>query len=80
MKHVDRTGLYLLVLICILNTCGVESEHEQIQRDLNATKNQLEYAIELLEGGEPRVKTELDCSRSTDEIIDCRPEENESNE
>ena len=75
MNHVDRTGLYLLVIICVLNTCGVESEHEQIQRDLDTTKDQLEYAIHLLEGGKSRTVTELDCSRSTDEIIDCRPEE-----
>lgn len=73
MKHIDRTGLYLLVIICIMNTCGVESEHKQIQRDLDATQNQLKYAIHLLEGGEPRTVTELDCSRSTDKIIDCRP-------
>ncbi len=73
MKSVDRTGLYLLVIICILNTCGIESEHEQIQRDISATKHQLKYAIHLLEGGTPHEEVELDCSRSTNEIIDCRP-------
>lgn len=77
MKHVDRTGLYLLVIICILNTCGVESEHRRIQREVDATKNRLEYAIELLEADKPRVVRELDCSRSTDEIIDCRPQESQ---
>ena len=75
MKHVDRTGLYLLVIICIMNTCDTDGDHNRIQRDLNETKDQLEYTIHLLEGGEPRTETKLDCSRSTDEIIDCRPEE-----
>lgn len=77
MKSIDRTGLYLLVIICVLNTCGVESEHEQIQRNLDATQHRLEYAIRLLKGGAPSEVVELDCSRSTDEIIDCRPRENQ---
>ena len=77
MKNVDRTGLYLLVIICIMNTCGADGDHNRIQRDLDATKHQLDYAIHLLEGGEPHEEVELDCSRSTDEIIDCRPLENQ---
>ena len=77
MNHVDRTGLYLLVIICVLNTCGVESEHDQIQRDLDATQHRLEYAIYLLEGGAPYEVIELDCTQSTDEIVDCRPQENQ---
>lgn len=64
-----------MVFFCLLNTCGGDDQRIAIQKDLDATKNQLEYAIELLEGGEPRTATELDCSRSTDEMIDCRPVE-----
>jgi len=77
MKNVDRTGLYLLVIICIMNTCGTNGEHSRIQRDLDATKNQLEYVVHLLEGGEPRTVTELDCSGSTDAMISCRPTESQ---
>lgn len=75
MKYVERPGLYIMVFFCLLNTCGGDDQRIAIQKDLDATKNQLEYAIELLEGGEPRTATELDCSRSTDEMIDCRPVE-----
>lgn len=66
MNHVDRTGLYLLVIICIMNTCNTDEDHNRTQRDLDETNNQLEYAIHLLEGGEPRTETELDYKRNSE--------------
>ena len=71
----SRPGLYILVICCLLNTCGGNQQRIAIQEELEITKTNLNYAIHLLEGGEPRVATELDCSRSTEEIIDCRPVE-----
>ena len=75
MNHVERPFLYILVICCFLNTCGVDSEHENIEKDLEDAKNNINYAIHLLEGGKPYEVTELDCSRSTETVIDCRPVE-----
>ncbi len=77
MKHIERPGLYFIVILILYNVWGGNPEHTRIERELEATKTKLNYAIYLLEGGEPRNddRTVLDCSRSTDKIIDCRPVE-----
>lgn len=71
----SRPGLYILVICCLLNTCGGNQQRIAIQEELEITKTKLNYAIHLLEGGQPYEVVELDCSRSTKEMIDCRPPE-----
>lgn len=75
MKHIERPGLYLMVILILYSVWGGNPKHVRIERELETVKTNLNYAIYLLEGGEPRTATELDCSRSTDEMIDCRPVE-----
>jgi len=75
MKSIERPGLYILVIIILCQTWNSHGQRYNLKEDLEATKTKLNYAIHLLEGGAPREVTELDCSRSTKEIIDCRPVE-----
>lgn len=86
MKNVERPFLYIMVFFCLLNTCGSDQQRVGIIHDLEDTKTNLKYAIYLLEGGEAdnyanyllvgrEPRTPLDCTRSTDTVIDCRPVE-----
>lgn len=77
MKHIERPGLYIMVIFILLKLVAADTERGTIKDELDSTQTKLNYAIYLLEGGEPRneTRTVLDCSRSTDKIIDCRPVE-----